>query len=114
MPYSGPAAPPTVEINVVATSFSTPPGVSGGSRSSNLDTSAVNPRLMFSPWSPSPIARSSRTSSSRCSTTTAAAARIAATTSSAVHATSDSPPQRGRVDRRVPQLDQLVVQLEQR
>ena len=30
MPYNGPAAPPTLEINVVATSFSTAPGVSGG------------------------------------------------------------------------------------
>ena len=30
MPYSGPAAPPTVEISVVATSFRTSPGVDAG------------------------------------------------------------------------------------
>ncbi len=72
MPYSGPDAPPTVDISVVAISFSTAAGVSGVAASSFAST-AWNPRCMFSPWSPSPISRSSSDSSVRCSAIVAAA-----------------------------------------
>ena len=76
VPYNGPAAPPTVDMSVVATSRSTSPTWAGGaSRASRRARTAVNPRSRLVPWSPSPICRSSSTSSSRCSATDVAAPR---------------------------------------
>ena len=56
VPYKGPAAPPTLDMSVVAMSLSTSPTWPRGSSSaSRRAMTAVNPRAMFSPWSPSPI-----------------------------------------------------------
>ena len=47
-PYSGPEAPPTLEISVAPVSVSTAPGVAGAAVSSALST-AVNPRARLMP-----------------------------------------------------------------
>ena len=57
VPYKGPAAPPTVDMRVFATVLSTPE-MSASSTLSRAASAAVKPRSMFSPWSPSPMARS--------------------------------------------------------
>src|ERR687897_3696962 len=82
---------------------------------SSFSTAAFMPRSMFVPWSPSPIAVSSRTSSTRCSATAAAKSPIQARTSAAPMLTGTSAPAEGRrVDRSVPEPDEVVVELEQR
>ena len=58
MPYSGPAAPPTVETKVRPASFSSWPAL-GSPAAPTLAMTAVNPRCMFTPWSASPMAASS-------------------------------------------------------
>ena len=68
VPYRGPAAPPTVDIRVLATSFSTSATVCG-SWAARASTTAPKPRSRFSPWSPSPIWRSKSINRSRCSPT---------------------------------------------
>ena len=66
MPYNGPAAPPTLETSAIATVLSTAPA-SACSAEPTFSIALVIPRFMFVPWSPSPIAVSSTTSSWRCS-----------------------------------------------
>ena len=83
MPYSGPLAPPTFEIRVMATAFMSAP-TSPGSSPSSFSMTARIPRSMLMPWSASPIAWSSRVSSSLFSATTAAKALIQDATSGAV------------------------------
>ena len=63
VPYSGPDAPPTVLISVRPTTrrssavaaWSVTAG-SGAVRASSAATTALNPRSMLIPWSPSPMA----------------------------------------------------------
>src|SRR5918995_923221 len=88
---------------------------SSPSVASSFSTAAFIPRSMFVPWSPSPIAVSRRTSSTRCSATAAAKSPIQARTSEAPMLTGASAPAEGRrVDRGVPEPDEIVVELEQR
>src|SRR3954452_24145904 len=77
------------------------------------------PRSMFVPWSPSPMAVSSRTNSARFSSICAANPRIQASTATwsivaEPFVTSCAPSQRRCVDRRVPEPRQLVIDPEQR
>ena len=58
VPYSGPAAPPTVETSVIPTALSSAP-MSSPSCASSFSTALRIPRSMLVPWSPSPIAVSS-------------------------------------------------------
>src|SRR3954470_13723375 len=118
VPYSGPAAPPTLDTRAMPTAFSVAP-MSSPSMPPSFSTALPMPRAMFVPWSPSPIAVSSFTSSPRCSSMAAAnrwnhATMAAWSIVAASCATSDAPPQRGRVDGRVPQADELVVEPQQR
>ena len=62
MPYSGPAAPPTLDTSAIATVLRTAPG-SACSAADSFSIALVIPRFMFVPWSPSPIAVSRATSS---------------------------------------------------
>src|SRR4051794_19960066 len=117
VPYSGPAAPPTLDTKAMPTAFSVAP-MSSPSMPPSFSTALPMPRAMLVPWSPSPIAVSSFTSSPRCSSMAAANRWIHATMAAwsivaASSATSDAPPQRRRVDRRVPQADELVVEPQQ-
>ena len=79
VPSSGPPAPPTVAMRVVATTLRTPPGVAGrfpaSWAASSLVTTALMPRSRLSPWSASPMARSSSVSSARFSAISSAARR---------------------------------------
>src|SRR2546429_7981456 len=96
---------------------------------SSLTRTAVMPRCMLIPWSPSPTAASSWVSCSLFAPTSAAKARIQRTTSSwprlmrpdafSLSATSTilclcRPSETGGFDRGVPETGQLVVQLQQR
>jgi hypothetical protein len=83
VPYNGPAAPPTLETNAIPTALRSAP-MSPPSVPSSFSTAFFMPRSMFVPWSPSPIAVSSRTSSMRCAATTSAKRRIQSRTCSAV------------------------------
>src|SRR2546429_1273843 len=117
-PHSGPLAPPTAETRVRPASTSWRPGARPSSASS-ARTTASKPRVMLVPWSPSPIAASSWTRWSRSARIEDAdpfiqVVMVAAfmTVSPTNTRSSPPPPQRGSVDRRVPELGQLVVQLE--
>src|SRR5688500_7066130 len=74
---------------------------------------------MFTPWSPSPIAASSRTRWSRSARMVVAISDIQARMAAPSRAlrgsgaTSHSPAEGGRTDRGIPEGRQLVVQLEQ-
>src|SRR5690606_6109826 len=77
VPYKGPEAPPTVDMTVVAATRRTSETSAGGLLSSSRRaTTVASPRARFAPWSPSPICRSSSTSSSLWCSTRAAAPRI--------------------------------------
>ncbi len=65
--------------------------MSSPSSASSFSTALRMPRSMFVPWSPSPIAVSSLTSSARCSATSAAKRAIQARTSVAVMLTRGLP-----------------------
>src|ERR1700761_6251324 len=112
VPYSGPEAPPTLEISVRPVRVRTAPGVAGWSASSAAVT-AVNPRARLVPWSASPMAASSWVRWSRCAWTTAAMAVIQARKKSAsMHLA--SPAQARCVHRGVPQPGQGVGELHDR
>src|SRR5229473_6346267 len=117
LPQSGPLAPPTVETRVRPATMSSRPGDDPLS-ASRAWTTASNPLTMLVPWSPSPMAASSWTRWSRSARTDVSISCIqevivaASMTFSTIKVRSDAPPQRRRVNRRVPQADQLVVQLE--
>src|SRR5919204_745758 len=113
VPYNGPAAPPTLDTSAIATVLSTALA-SDWSASSSLSSALRMPRSMFVPWSPSPIAVSSRTSSSLCSAIEAAKRSIQSRTVSRVTATSRAPAEPRCHHRRVPVAHHLVVELEQR
>src|ERR1700744_4418294 len=122
VPYSGPDAPPTLEISVRPVSVRTAPGVAGWSASSAA-TAAVKPRARLVPWSASPMAASSWVRWSRCSVTTAMMSVIQARKTSAsmvsppgraqvsVRTPSASPAKPRCVHRRVPQPGQVVGEL---
>src|SRR5206468_12416250 len=124
MPYSGPEAPPTLEIRVLPVTVRIAPGVAvfapGASRA---PSTAVKPRARLMPWSASPIAASSCVRWSRLASITPAADTIQARKTSASMMAPDncgdplvlaSPPQGGRVHRRVPQPGELVSELADR
>ena len=67
-----------------------------GRPSSSLATTALKPRSMFSPWSPSPIARSRSISSTRCSARTAWTPRIHASAQAPTVCRSPAAPQTPR------------------
>src|SRR6478672_5379571 len=97
----------------MATVLSTAPG-SAGSAASTFSIALRMPRSMFTPWSPSPIAWSRRTSSCRCSSISPAKRRIQSTTASRVIATAlRTPAQGGGVHGRVPVADHVVLELDQ-
>src|SRR5690606_36874459 len=113
VPYSGPAAPPTFPMSAIATALKTP-AMSSGGLASRRSRAALKPRLMFMPWSASPMAESSSVRYSFCSSIREAASRSQTSTSSRpTESTSRSPTQAGRLHGGVPQLRQLVVELEQ-
>ena len=58
VPYSGPAAPPTVDTSVLPTIFRMAPR-SSSCRSASLAATAEKPRSRLVPWSASPIGESS-------------------------------------------------------
>jgi len=84
MPYSGPEAPPTLEIRVLPVTVKMDPGVVvfPPPASSALST-AVKPRARLMPWSASPIAASSWVRWSRLASMTPAAEVIQARKTSA-------------------------------
>ncbi len=87
VPYSGPAAPPTVLISVRPAVFSRAPATARGSSPSGRPAStsariALKPRSMFVPWSPSPMAWSSAVSAAACSWRRSAARRSQASMTS--------------------------------
>jgi len=94
VPYNGPLAPPTVEISVIATPFSTA-AISASHHPSSLAATARKPRAMFSPWSLSPIGASSSVRYAFCASNTDAArssqARINARSMLSIVACSSSP-----------------------
>src|SRR5216684_1583800 len=97
LPQSGPLAPPTVETRVRPATISRRPG--GDPVSASMAASS------WTRWS-----RSARTDVSiSCIQEVIVAASM---TFSTIKVRSDAPPQRCRMNRRVPQADQLVVQLE--
>src|SRR5690606_19581228 len=107
------AAPPTVDMSVVAMSLSAAAGVSGVA-SASLAVTAVKPRSRLSPWSPSPIARSSSMSAIRFSETTRCASSAQRSTQ-AVSSDSSMYPSHSltqchRMGRSVPQRGELVVE----
>ena len=65
-PHSGPLAPPTVETSVLPASTQQRPGGSASSWPASALPTAVKPRFMLMPWSPSPIAASSCVRWSAC------------------------------------------------
>src|ERR1700674_1632727 len=117
LPQSGPLAPPTVETRVRPATMSSRPGVDPAP-ASRAWTPASHPQTLLMPWSPSPMAASSWTRWSRSARTDVSISCIqevivaASMTFSTIKVMSDAPPQGCRVNRRVPQADQLVVQLE--
>ncbi len=80
LPYSGPEAPPTLEISVLPVLVRTAP-TEAGSRVSRTAETAVKPRRRFLPWSPSPIAESSSVRWASCCSTAVANPRTQASTS---------------------------------
>src|SRR6266568_2732752 len=116
MPYSGPEAPPTLEMRVLPVRVKIAPGVFDAE--SSAPSTAVNPRERLVPWSASPIAASSCVRWSRLASITSAADTIQARkTSASMMAPTRrdsldlaSPPQGGRVHRRVPQPGELLVE----
>src|SRR4029077_18319252 len=120
LPQSGPLAPPTVETRVRPATMSRRPGGDPVS-ASRAWTTASNPLTMLVPWSPSPIAASSWTRRSRSTRITASISCIQEVIVAAFMTVSeikgkclDAPAQRGSVHRRVPELRELLVQLEDR
>src|SRR5207302_49228 len=81
MPYSGPEAPPTLEIRVLPVRVKIAPGVVAAE--SSAPSTAVNPRERLMPWSASPIAASSCVRWSRLASITPAADTIQARKTSA-------------------------------
>src|SRR5829696_10258461 len=71
VPYSGPAAPPTVETKVRPAVLSSWPGVASSMAPTRAMT-AVKPRCMLTPWSASPMAASSWVRKSRSASRRAA------------------------------------------
>src|SRR5918994_2425362 len=71
VPYSGPAAPPTVETKVRPAIFRSWPPLASPT-APTLAMTAVNPRCMFTPWSASPMAASSWVRKSRSASRRAA------------------------------------------
>src|SRR4051795_3978942 len=115
VPYRGPAAPPTLETSAIPTAFSDAP-MSSPSVVSRRSSTFFIPRSMFVPWSPSPMAPSSLVRYARFSATSAANRVIQSSIASCVIVTGlrAAPLQGDRVDRRVPQPLELVVEPQQR
>src|SRR3984885_2059883 len=120
VPYSGPAAPPTVDTSAIATVLSTAPG-SACSAAPRRSSALVMPRFMLGRWSPSPSAVWSAPSSSRGSDISppnrgiqsSVASRVIATVSRPGSPPSRAPAQGRGVHRSVPVAQHLVVELEQ-
>ena len=114
MPYSGPGRPADAgdERHRHGLEHRAGIGLLGGGQ---LLHRLGHPRFMFVPWSPSPIAVSSATSSARCSAISPANRFIQSSVASRVIATVRRPSaSAGSVHRRVPVADHLVVELDQR
>src|SRR5690606_23979597 len=136
VPYNGPLAPPTELTSFIPVRLKSVLRSPGGSASAadasgSSSTTALIPRCMLMPWSPSPMAESSSVSQSFSAAIRSANPRsqAVATATSSVSLTrpflprlqrvppaapSRPPPQAGGRHRGVPQLEQVVVHLEQR
>src|SRR4051812_12870667 len=116
VPYRGPAAPPTLDTSAIPTAFSDAP-MSSPSVAARRSSAFFIPRSMFVPWSPSPMAPSSLVRYARFSATSAANRFIQSSIASCVIVATGlraAPLQGDRVDRRVPQPLELVVDPQQR
>src|SRR5688572_23778023 len=102
-----------VDTSVMPTVFRST-STSVASTPSSLARAACMPRSMLMPWSASPIAESSLVRCSLFSAIVDAYAFTQARTSSYKSDLLGTPPQSRRVDRGVPELRQLGVELQQR